>query len=120
MKSNNQEIDYDKGLWQFTLREFLKAQTLALESSIQEMLLFTLSQMKSEKPELSDNIGIDEAEGVTGYKAKSIYTKVSRMEMPVIMRGRPLMFSRAELLLWMKLGKPKVADWELMKRKGDI
>jgi excisionase family DNA binding protein len=53
-----------------------------------------------------DTINLDEAAKVTGLKLKSIYSKVCRLEMPALTRGRPLLFSRAELEKWMKDGKP--------------
>ena len=46
----------------------------------------------------------------TNLKLKSIYSKVSRLEMPALTRGRPLMFSRSELEKWMKNGKPSVPE----------
>lgn len=52
-----------------------------------------------------DTITPDEAAKVTGLKLKSIYSKVFRLEMPALTRGRPLMFSRAELEKWMKSGR---------------
>jgi hypothetical protein len=53
-------------------------------------------------------------------KERSIYSKVSRLELPSISRGRPLLFSRAELQLWMKLGRPTIAEMELKRRKGEL
>ena len=57
-----------------------------------------------------DTIGLEEAAKVTGLKTKSIYSKVSRLEMPALTRGRPLMFSRAELEKWMKSGRPSLPE----------
>ena len=57
-----------------------------------------------------DTIGIEEAAIVTGLKTKSIYSKVCRLEIPALTRGRPLMFSRAALEKWMKSGRPSVAE----------
>lgn len=41
-----------------------------------------------------DTLSVAEASVLTGLRPKSIYTKVSRLEMPSLTRGRPLMFSR--------------------------
>jgi hypothetical protein len=102
------------------MREFLKAQKQSLESSIKEMLTIAVSEAKSEPTELEDTIGMEDARKITGLKEKSIYSKVCRLEIPTITRGRPLMFSRAELQLWMKIGRPTVVEMELKKRKGEI
>lgn len=56
-----------------------------------------------------DLIQISDVERMTGYSRSTIYTKVSRFEMPVVSRKKPLMFSRSEILQWMKDGKPSVA-----------
>lgn len=64
----------------------------------------------------------DEAARITGLKLKSIYSKVSRLEMPSLTRGRPLMFSRAELEKWMKKGRlsvPETMAKELREKRGN-
>ena len=69
-----------------------------------------------------DTIGLEEAAKVTGLKTKSIYSKVCRLEIPALTRGRPLMFSRAELEKWMRNGKPSVPETmakECKARWGD-
>lgn len=122
-KKNNmkeKELDQEKGLWQYTMREFLNLQKLEIENSIKEMITMAVSDVKAEQPELEDTINIDEATKVTGLKEKSIYSKVSRLQIPTLTRGRPLMFSRNELQLWMKIGRPTVIEMELKKRKGEI
>ena len=120
MITEKEEFDHEKGLWQYTMREFLKAQRQGLESTIKEMLTMAVSEVKSEPPELEDTIGMEDARKITGLKEKSIYSKVCRVEIPTITRGRPLMFSRAERQLWMKIGRPTVAEMELKRRKGEL
>lgn len=114
------EENFEKPLWHYSMREFLQLQKQEIESSMKEMLTLAVSEAKSEPPELEDTIGMDEATKVTGLKEKSIYSKVCRLEIPTITRGRPLMFSRAELQLWMKIGRPTIAEMELKRRKGEI
>jgi predicted DNA-binding transcriptional regulator AlpA len=62
---------------------------------------------KTDKPQdkLSDFIYLDEVMEITGYKKSTVYSKVSKNEMPVISRRRPLTFSRKELHEWMSLGR---------------
>lgn len=113
-------LNYEKPVWNCTIREFLDIQKKEIESQFKELFAKAVNEIKSEQPPQEDTISLEEAEKVTGFKKKSIYTKVSRLEMPCIARGRPLMFSRAELQLWMKLGKPTIVDMEMLKRKGRI
>lgn len=114
------ETQHNKPLWHYSMREFLDIQKQEIESQFKELFAKALNEIKSDQRPQEDTISLEEAEKVTGFKKKSIYTKVSRLEMPCIARGRPLMFSRAELQLWMKLGKPTITDMEMLKRKGRI
>jgi predicted DNA-binding transcriptional regulator AlpA len=114
------EENFEKPLWHYSMREFLKLQKQEIESSIKEMLTLAVSKIKSDQPQLEDTIGIEEASKLTGLKQKSIYSKVSRLQLPSLTRGRPLIFSRAELQLWMKLGRPCIAEMNIKRRKGEI
>lgn len=120
MIPEKEELDQEKGLWQLRIREFFQLQKKEIESTLREMLTMAVSEVKSEPPELEDTIGMEDARKITGLKEKSIYSKVCRLEIPTITRGRPLMFSRAELQLWMKIGRPTVAEMELKRRKGEL
>ena len=62
-----------------------------------------------------DTIDLAEAAIITGLKTKSIDSKVSRLELPALTRGRALMFSRAELEKWMRDGGP--SGGEIMARE---
>lgn len=114
------EENFEKPLWHYSMREFLQLQKKQLEGSIKEMLTLAVSEIKSDQPLPEDSIGIEEASKVTGLKEKSIYSKVSRLQLPSLTRGRPLMFSRTELQLWMKIGRPTIAEMELKRRKGEL
>ncbi|MCF8273562.1 MAG: helix-turn-helix domain-containing protein [Flavobacteriaceae bacterium] len=63
----------------------------------------------------SDIIYVDQAVALTGYTKKTIYTKVSRREIPVVSSGRPLTFSRKELNNWMRNGRPLVEETKVSK-----
>lgn len=49
--------------------------------------------------------GIDLAISVTGLARATIYSKVSRREIPHSKRGKRLYFSRSELIQWIAAGK---------------
>jgi excisionase family DNA binding protein len=103
-----------KSLLKNTLEELLPQmirEQLDLKEEIQKF------EPRSEK----DTISLIEAAELTGLKKESIYSKVSRLEMPCLMRGRPLRFSRKELMEWMRNGKPTVTEMnyiEYKKRRG--
>jgi len=53
-----------------------------------------------------DIIFIDEACKLTGYSKPTMYSKISRYEIPVLSRGKPLTFSKKEIIDWIYQGKP--------------
>ena len=69
----------------------------------------------------TDTINVQEAAELTGFKVASIYSKVSRNEIPTLGRGRPLVFSRKALEKWLKEGKPTVINmmYEEWKKKQE-
>lgn len=59
---------------------------------------------------LPDLIYIDDAAKITGYTEKTIYSKVSRHELPIVSSGRPLTFSRSQLNTWIMAGRPSNSE----------
>jgi len=66
--------------------------------------------LKNEIKEEQDIIYLEEATALTGYTNNTVYTKVSRREIPVVSSGRPLTFSRKQLNEWMAKGRPSIAE----------
>ncbi len=83
-----------------------------LTSLVKEGKLEHLKGINIDQP---DTIDLVEAAIITGRKTKSIDSKVSRLELAAIKRGRALMFSRAELEKWMRKGGP--LGGEIMARE---
>ncbi len=55
---------------------------------------------------LPDEIGIDEVMEITRMTKAAIYSRVAREGLPVVRRKAPLLFSRKEILEWMRMGRP--------------
>ena len=92
-------------LYTLTVEEFKElSKTIALDHS------YLLKPDVNHQEPKSDIIYIDETAELTGYTGKTVYTKVCRKQIPVISYGRPLTFSRREILQWMKDGRPTVAE----------
>lgn len=113
--------DLNRPLYSLSIKEFLSIQNEDHEQKLLGLVQKVVNdtRLENQKDE-SDTINLAEAARLTGLKEKSIYSKVSRLELPSISRGRPLVFSRAELQLWMKIGRPTVALMEFKKRKGEL
>lgn len=92
-------------LFSLTVEEFKElSKTIAIDNSYLIKLLAPVEK------DPRDVIFIDEVIVLTGYKESTVYSKVCRKEIPVISYGRPLTFSKEEIIKWMKSGKPTVAD----------
>ena len=98
-------LDEKRPLYTLTVEEFKElSKTIAVDCS------YLIQPPVPVEQEPRDVIFIEEVVVLTGYKESTIYSKVSRREMPVLSYGRPLTFSKAEILNWMKSGKPTVAE----------
>ena len=53
----------------------------------------------------SDFIFIDEFIELTGYKKSTVYTKISKGEIPYVSRKKPLTFSREATIHWLNNNK---------------
>ena len=97
-------------LFNLTVEEFenLSRNLFAAEA---KRLLEKQDKTKQQKA-LPDIIFVDEIINLTGYKKSTIYSKVSRYEMPVLSRRKPLTFSREAILSWIQNGKPNLVEEE--------
>lgn len=94
----------NRPLFTLTVQEYIELRkSLDNENKGKSILV---REVKEEK----DIIYLEEAKTLTGYTDNTIYTKVSRREMPVISSGRPLTFSRKQLNEWMAKGRPSIAE----------
>ena len=92
-------------IYTLTVEEFKElSKTIALDNS------YLFKPVESIQEQKSDIIYLDEVIQLTGYTEKTVYSKTCRKQMPVISNGRPLTFSREEILQWMKDGRPTVAE----------
>ena len=67
----------------------------------------------------TDNVDINWVSENLKIPIATIRTKVSRMEMPCKKRGKPMVFSKKEILEWYENGRPKVVqeiDFAPLKR----
>lgn len=58
----------------------------------------------------SDIIFVKEVSKLTGYKISTLYSKVSRSEIPVLSRKKPLTFSKKEIITWLHKNKPLIPE----------
>ena len=89
-------------------------EALELFDEVIERKLFRLEKLvdtaETRKDNDSDFIDRKDVARMTGYTQATVYSKVSRNEIPVISRNKPLTFSREIIKRWMALGKPNAYD----------
>lgn len=99
-----------KPLYALTIGEFTK---LVREIVSDEMIKVLEEHVESAgQGKDHDVIFLDDVVNLTGYQKATIYTKVSRYEIPVRSRNRPLTFSREKIEEWLENGKPSVIEKE--------
>lgn len=94
----------NRPLFTLTVQEYIELRK-SLDNKNQEKSIL-VREVKEEQ----DIIYLEEAKALTGYTDNTVYTKVSRREMPVVSSGRPLTFSRTQLKEWIAKGRPSVAE----------
>jgi excisionase family DNA binding protein len=86
--------------------ENLPNAVVTLSKQVQELRQIVISQ--SQKPSgnsLKDFLNIQEAGELLNLAKATIYTKVSKGELPVMKRGKKLYFSKAELISFIEQGR---------------
>ncbi len=102
MRSNQ-----EKPLYTLTVEEFTTLNRQIVQQELQDAILHQgMSKPESDR----DIIFIDDACELVGYSKPTMYSKISRYEIPVLSRGKPLTFSKKALIRWIHDGKPGVAD----------
>ncbi len=87
-------------LYSLTIGEYLELN----QQMMSDMFHLYQGKFKESKIDL-DRIFIEEAMEITGYKKATIYSKLSKNEIPCISRRKPLTFSRKRLIEWIENGK---------------
>lgn len=108
-----------KPLYTLTVEEYKELQKEIFKEQANE-LLNKNTESTTEK-ESKDIIFLDEVCELTGYTKATLYSKISRYEIPVLSRGKPLTFSKSEIIEWIRQGKPNLLIQEAeayVKQKG--
>lgn len=100
--------DLSKPLYTLTVGEYKELHREMFRQHCEESL-------KNSKPTLlekeeKDIIFMEEVCELTGYSKPTMYSKISRYEIPVLSRGKPLTFSKKGIIEWIHQGKPNVMD----------
>lgn len=100
--------DVLKPLYTLTIEEYTELNRRIIRQQLQELL--TNQEQLVVQRSNRDIIFIDEACQLTGYSKPTMYSKISKYEIPVLSRGKPLTFSKKVLIDWIHNGKPNVIE----------
>lgn len=100
-----------KPLYSLTVAEYIEVNQKIVKQQLLELLSNNSESLQPKSDQ--DIIFIDEACELTGYSKPTLYSKISKYEIPVLSRGKPLTFSKKELIQWIHEGKPKTVDVEV-------
>lgn len=95
----------ERPLYTLTVDEFVE-----LNRTIHLDLKYLDPDVRKEITHVEDIIFVPDVVKLTNYKESTIYSKVCRGEMPVLSTGRPLTFSRKQLIKWIEDGRPNLAE----------
>lgn len=111
------EPNNEKHLFQLSVKEFIDLYKETLAKISLDVIIEKLNDDVPEKKNFRDIISAKEVSEMTGLKIQSVYAKVSREEIPVLSRGKPLRFRRSEIEKWLMDGRPTLfqmgGDWKV-------
>ena len=102
--------DNDKRpLFSLTIGQFNELTKRIVSEEVKKTLVQFQAAEKDIKSDF-DFCGIEEACRLTNMKKATMYSKISKHEVPVSSRQRPLIFSKKQLTKWLELGRPKISS----------
>lgn len=111
-------FDPKQPIYTLNVEQFQKLLQDTVHNGVEKLLEYHKQEPGEQQ---NDIINVDEAAELLQLKKSTIYTKVSRLEIPVLSKSKPLLFSRKQLMEWLAKGKPLVAEMDLeewMRERG--
>ena len=99
----------DQPLFTLTVKQFSELTRSIIAEEVKQF-----SSQVQDLQIISENNGdicfIQDACQITGLKKSTIYSKLSKKQMPSLSRRKPLLFSKKQLQMWIIAGRPKSDD----------
>lgn len=95
----------ERPLYSLTVGEFIELNQM-LSTANRKKEVTPIQLIKKEE----DLIYSKQAAELAGYTEKTLSTKKSRGQIPFVSGGRPVTYSRKQLIEWIELGRPTVAE----------
>lgn len=104
-----EKLDKERAFCTLSIKEVLYLLDNCLDYRL-ESIEKSIEQINTRSCTDIDQIDINEVVHMTGYAHSTIHSKVSRNEIPVLSRNKPLSFSREKIKRWLSLDKPRLWD----------
>ncbi|WP_027393244.1 helix-turn-helix transcriptional regulator [Aquimarina latercula] len=99
-----------KPLYTLTVGEYKELQKEIFKEQAKDLLENNTGKLHEKED--NDIIFLEDVCQLTGYTKPTLYSKISRFEIPVLSRGKPLTFSRKDIIQWIHQGKPNLLEKE--------
>ena len=113
----------DKPLFPLTIAQYSKILRAIIGEEVDRILMERQEETNNQNQE-TDICDIVQASEITRLVKSTLYSKVSKRQIPSLSRGIPLLFSRDHLEMWLQAGRPKTdsidAVKEILRKKQHV
>ena len=112
--------DENKPLFTLSVAQYSRILRKIIAEEVESILRVCQKETNNNNQE-ADICDIDQVIKITKLAKSTLYSKVSKKHIPCLIRGKPLMFSKDHLEMWLKAGRPQTdsinAIEEILKGK---
>ena len=98
--------DNNKPLFTLTVAQYSRIMRKIIAEEVERILRVCQEETNKNNQE-TDICDIDQVIEITKLAKSTLYSKVSKKHIPCLSRGKPLLFSRDHLEMWLKAGRPQ-------------
>ena len=106
--------DENKPLFTLTIAQYSKILRKVIGEEVDRILMERQEETNNQNQE-TDICDIVQASEITRLVKSTLYSKVSKKQIPCLSRGKPLLFSRDHLEMWLQAGRPKTDSIDVIK-----
>ena len=110
----NNMNDENEPLFTLTIAQYSKLLRELFSEEVDRILMERRVETNNQNQE-TDICDIVQASETTRLVKSTLYSKVSKRQIPCLSRGKPLLFSRDHLEMWLQAGRPKTDSMDAIK-----
>jgi hypothetical protein len=106
--------DDNKPLFTLSVAQYSRILRKIFAEEVERIVRVCLEE-KNKNNQETDICNIDQVIEITKLAKSTLYSKVSKKHIPCLSRGKPLLFSRDHLHMWLKAGRPQTDSINAIK-----